>query len=114
MIKRFCGELEIGLHYHGRTRENRAEYLGYVALPDGRRWQFADVQSAVGADGTRAADYDEIAEAAVRFAIYWTTWNRGDDTPEWAPAAELADAFEEAAEYGEETYTIHRKAPAAV
>ena len=109
MIKRYCGELEIGLHYCGRTPDNRAKYLGYVKLADGRRWRFADLRSRAGADGTRPQDFDGMAQSAVGFATYWTSHNRGRDTPEWAPDADLADAFNSAAELGEEDYVIARK-----
>jgi hypothetical protein len=109
MIKRYCGELEIGLHYCGRTPDNRAKYLGYLKLPDGRRWRFADLHSRVGADGTRPQDFDSMAQSAVGFATYWTSHNRGHDTPEWAPPADLADAFDSAAELGEKDYLIARK-----
>ena len=109
MIKRYCGELEIGLQFTGRNRpENRATYCGYVKLPDGRRWNFADLQSGVGASGDRPENFDQMAESAVSFATYWTTHNRGDDTPDWAPAAELADAFNDAAEVGTCDYLITR------
>ena len=96
MIKRFIGDCEIRLQYCGRTSDNRAKYLGYILLPDGRRHNFTDLQSGVGSPGTRAEDFDNMAEAAVDFAAYYTTHNRSDDTPDWAPPAELADAIEEA------------------
>jgi hypothetical protein len=112
VIKRYCGELEVGLHYRGRTPDNRATYLGYIKLPDGRRWRFAGLSSGVGTDGTRAHDFDSMAQSAVGFACYWTSYNRGDDTPAWAPPADLADAFDSAADLGEEEYVISRK-PAA-
>ena len=109
MIKRYCGELEVGLLYRGRTPDNRATYLGYVKLPDGRRWRFADLSSGVGTDGTRPQDFDSMAQSAVGFACYWTSYNRGDNTPAWAPPADLADAFDSVAEVGEEDYVIGRK-----
>ena len=37
-----------------------------------------------------------MAQSAVCFASYYTTHNRGDDAPEWAPPPEVADAIEEA------------------
>ena len=107
MIKRYCGELEIGLQYRGRTADNRADYLGYIKLPDGRKWRFTDLASGVGTDGTRAEDFDNMAQSAVGFATYWTTHNRRE-APAWAPAVELADAISEAAEIGEEDYVIRR------
>ena len=113
MQLRFCGTLTIGLHYAGRTPDNRPTYLGYVQLPDqGRKWTFNDLCGAVGEDGTRAPDYDEMARSAVGFAAYWTSHNRGPDTPAWAPAPDLADSFDEAAEVGEEDYIIDRLPPA--
>lgn len=97
MIKRYIGDLEIRLQYVGRTADNRANYLGCIVLPDGSRHNFADLSSGVGCPGTRAEDFDDMAEAAVDFAAYYTTHNRGDDVPDWAPPAELADAISDAA-----------------
>lgn len=112
MIKRFIGDCEIRLQYCGRTSDNRAKYLGYILLPDGQRHNFADLQSGVGSPGTRAEDFDNMAEAAVDFATCYATHNRGDDTPDWAPPAELADAIEEAAMSGmkeESGYKVQRQ-----
>ena len=111
MISRYIGDLEIRLQYVGRTQDNRANYLGTIILPDGRRHNFADLNSGVGCPGTRAEDFDAMAEAAVDFAAYYTTHNRGDDIPDWAPPAELADAIEEAAMPGmaeDEGYEVRR------
>jgi hypothetical protein len=110
MQLRYCGDLTIGLHYCGRTADNRATYLGYVRLPDGREWKFADLQTGVGEDGTRATDYDEMARSAVGFAAYWTSHNRAE-VPDWAPPADIADSFEDAASVGEEDYIIDRTPP---
>ena len=112
MIRRYCGELEIGLYCRGRTPDDRANYLGYVKLPDGRKWRFANLASGVGIPGNRPEDFDSMARSAVSFAANWTSHNRGDETPEWAPAADLADAMSDAAEIGEDDYTVTRK-PAA-
>jgi len=112
MIKRYIGELEIRLHYWGRTNDNRASYIGSVILPDGQQWNFADLQSGVGCPGTRPEDFDKMVEAAVDFAAYYTSHNRGDDTPDWAPPAELADAIEEASYSGmaeDSGYIVRRR-----
>jgi len=100
MIRRFIGELEIRLQYCGRSDNNWAKYLGYILLPDGQRHNFTDLCSGVGLPGTRAEDFDEMAKAAVDFASYYTSHNRGDDLPDWAPSADLADAIEDAAMCG--------------
>lgn len=42
-----------------------------------------------------------MAAEAVGFASYYTTYNRGDDTPEWAPREETADAISEASSYAQ-------------
>jgi len=97
MIQRFIGDCEIRLHYRGRSTDNRAKYCGYILLPDGQRYDFNDLQSGVGSSGTTAEDYDEMAESAINFASYYTTNNRGDDLPGWAPSADLADDISEAA-----------------
>lgn len=55
--------------------------------------------------------YDEMAESAVGFASYYTTHNRGDDLPDWAPSAEVADAIAEATEWAQDDrgdYEVHR------
>jgi hypothetical protein len=109
MIKRYCGDLEIGLHFTGYTKENRANYMGYIKLPDGRKYQFKDLQSGCGSPGVTPEAIDEMAVSAVGFAAYWTSDNRGDETPEWAPSEEMADAIADAAELGESEYEIRRK-----
>lgn len=112
MIRRYIGDLEIRLQYLGRSDDNRAKYCGFILLPDGRRHNFGDLCSAVGTTGTTAEDYDEMAESAVGFAAYYTTFNRGDDVPKWAPSAELADAIDDAAISGmkeEGGYEIRRE-----
>jgi len=112
MIKRYIGELEIRLQYCGRTSDNRAKYLGTIILPNGQRHNFANLQSGVGCPGTRPEDFDEMAEAAVDFASYYSSDNRGEDTPDWAPPAELADAIQEASNGGmaeDFGYIVRRK-----
>ena len=112
MIKRYIGELEIRLQYRGRSSDNRANYLGSIILPDGRRHNFTELQSGVGCPGTRPEDFDEMAQAAVDFASYYSSDNRGDDTPDWAPPAELADAIQEASYSGmaeDSGYVVLRK-----
>ena len=112
MIQRFIGELEIKLQYLGRSDDNRAKYLGYILLINGDRYNFTDLCSGVGLPGTRAEDYDEMAEAAVNFASFYSSDNQDDDTPTWAPTEELADAITEAATWGMKEdggYIIWRK-----
>lgn len=112
MATRFIGDLEIRLRYDGRSADNRAKYIGYILLPNRQRYNFTDLQSGVGFDGTTADDLDEMAESAVGFATYYTTHNRGDDLPKWAPPAELADEMEDAAMGGmkeEGGYEVRRE-----
>ncbi len=108
MILRYCGDLTIGLLYRGRTDDNRPEYRGCIRLPDGRTWRFNHLCGGCDLPGTRPEDYDRLATDAVGFATYWTSLNRGDDTPEWAPAGDLADAFDEAADLGDSDYIVRR------
>lgn len=96
MIRRFIGDCEVRLQYNGRSDDGRAKYFGYILLPDGQRYNFNDMCSAVGVAGTTAEDYDDMAEFAVCFSAYYTTHNRGDDLPDWAPSADLADDIEDA------------------
>jgi len=60
-------------------------------------WHFSDLGVPGGYKAADSPDaYDAAASSAVGFGSYYTTHNRGDDTPEWAPDPETADAIEEA------------------
>jgi hypothetical protein len=96
MAKRRIGDAVVRIAYH-----NDGDYRGSVSA-NGRSWRFRDLHGpAIGFrfpyDSPEA--YDRMAEEAVSFATYYTTHNRGDDVPPWAPSAEVADALEEATNF---------------
>jgi hypothetical protein len=47
-----------------------------------------------------------MAESAISFASYYSTDNRGDDTPEWAPPGDLAGDIGDSADYTPERADI--------
>jgi hypothetical protein len=104
MAKRYIGDAVITIENVGRTDDNRAKYEGTVRVGK-YTWKFDDLASGVGGvssgrgygypDDSPEA-YDAMAGSAVSFASYYTTHNRGDDAPEWAPPPEVADAIDEA------------------
>jgi hypothetical protein len=104
MAKRYIGDAVITIEYVGETPDGRGNYKGTVRVGK-HTWRFDELHSGVGgvssgrgygypADSPEA--YDEMAQSAVSFASYYTTHNRGDDVPEWAPPPEVADAIDEA------------------
>jgi hypothetical protein len=104
MAKRYIGDAVITIEYVGETQDGRGNYKGTVRVGK-HTWRFDELHSGVGgvssgkgygypADSPEA--YDKMAGSAVGFASYYTTFNRGDDAPDWAPPPEVADAIEEA------------------
>lgn len=101
MATRYIGEAVIRIAYH-----DSGDYRGTISA-GGHVWRFADLYAPriptaghVGSAGVAydsSAAYDEMAASAIAFASYYTSRNRGDDVPEWAPPAEVADAIESAA-----------------
>jgi|SRR5580692_7469902 hypothetical protein len=122
MAKRYIGDAVITIENTGRTSDNRANYKGTIRVGK-YTWRFDNLASGVGGvssgrgygypDDSPEA-YDEMAQNAVSFASYYTTHNRDpEDTPEWAPPPEVADAIEEAiswasSESGDGTYEVRR------
>jgi hypothetical protein len=92
----YSGSLRIEIEEDGRTDDGRDRTKGAVILPDGRRWEFTDLASGVG--GFRHG-LIEAAESALAFGSYYTTHNRGDEVPDWAPPADVADEIEKEASY---------------
>lgn len=98
MAKRYIGDAVVRIQYN-----DDHTYSGRVSV-GGRVWPFRDLkppQIRTQGDGFgRGYDapdaYDEMAASAVAFGSYYTTHNRGDDTPDWAPAPEVADAIDAA------------------
>src|ERR1700678_2363160 len=93
MAKRYIGDAVITIEYH-----DSGDYRGTVRAGN-HAWRFDDLHApAMGFshayDSPEA--YDKMAGSAASFASYYTTHNRGDDVPDWAPPPEVADAIEEA------------------
>lgn len=97
MAKRYIGDAVITITYR-----DRGDYAGTISVPKEKKtWKFDDLHApgaglgpGVGYDSPKA--YDEMAGSAVAFGGYYTTHNRGDDVPDWAPKPEVADAIDEA------------------
>jgi hypothetical protein len=92
---RYIGDASVSIRYVGQSRDGRSTYEGVVRVGS-HEWPFDDLSSGVGYLGATPDAYDEMAASAVSFASYYTTHNRGDDTPDWAPEPEVADAIDEA------------------
>lgn len=97
MPRRYIGDAVVTITYQGGDL-----YTGVVRrFGTDLIWRFGDLHCppagfgpGIAYDSPRA--YDKMACAAVGFATYYTTHNRGEDTPDWAPSAEVADALSEA------------------
>jgi hypothetical protein len=120
MAKRYIGDAVITITYVGETPDGRSNYKGTVSVGK-HTWKFDELHSGVGGVSSGrgyayASDspeaYDDMAGGAVSFASYYTTHNRGDDTPEWAPSPEVADAIDEAVGWAQRdngTYETRRR-----
>jgi hypothetical protein len=91
----YSGSLKIELEQTGISKDGRDVFKGTIILTDGRRHDFDDLGSGCGGCGTEIS----MAESAISFASYYSSDNRGDETPEWAPPGELASAIGDAADY---------------
>ncbi len=105
MATRYIGNARITVKFDG-YRPPHLQYSGRIVVPMGSggkvSWPFSDLgiseYSHPGpADSPEA--FDAAAAAAADFGSYYTTHNRGDDVPDWAPAPEVADAIEDATAY---------------
>ena len=111
MARRYIGDATIRIAYH-----DEGDYRGTVSA-GGRTWHFRDLHAPRmgGAANRHGYDspeaYDEQAASAVVFGAYYTTHNRGDDCPDWAPTPEVADAIEEAVQCNQNdsgSYAVRR------
>lgn len=100
MAKRYIGDAVVTIKYHDATSTRQDDYRGTVSA-GGYSWRFDGLRAApagfgpgIGYDSPEA--YDEMAKSAVSFGGYYTTHNRGDDVPDWAPLPEVADAINDA------------------
>ena len=111
MAVRYIGDAVVRISYH-----DSGDYHGTVSVPAGT-WRFGCLHAPACGFGPGVAyyspaAYDEMASSAVAFASYYTSHNRGDETPDWAPPPELADAIDAAtcgacSDGGD--YTVRRK-----
>jgi hypothetical protein len=87
---RYIGDAKIVIGWN----DAKDAYEGYVKV--GKLKQtFSDLHGPrSNADSAEA--YDTMAVSIVGFLSYYTTHNRGDDLPDWAPPADFADALEDA------------------
>lgn len=92
------GFFRVGLCYVDLYKSRGGSYCGTIfADPtsdplDRTSWTFQNLR------GPPAGFPDDryLAMSACSFGGYYTSDNRGDDLPEWAPPAETADAISEA------------------
>lgn len=111
MARRYIGDAIVDIRYDDR----HSDYRGSVSA-GGRTWKFTDLHEprigfGHGVDSPEA--YDKMAVSAVGFGSYYTTHNRSDDVPDWAPNPETADAIDEAVswatdEAGRGQYEVRR------
>lgn len=94
MAKRYIGDAVIDIEYTGYIWGDDM-YAGSITA-DGHVWKFSNL-NAPRAGFVFAYDspdaYDKMVESAVSFGSYYTSDNRGDDLPDWAPPPEVADAI---------------------
>jgi hypothetical protein len=112
MATRYIGDAVVDIEY-----QDNNEYSGTITA-GGQTWKFDSLYPpaigfgrGVGYDSSRA--YDEMARSAVSFGSYYTSHNRGDDTPDWAPPEKVADAIDEATGWAQDdqgTYEVRRSA----
>jgi hypothetical protein len=99
MARRYIGDAVVDVRYVASADC----YAGTVSVGD-TRWTFGglhapriQVAPAVAADSPTM--YDRMAASAVSFGSYYTSHNRGDDCPDWAPPAAVADAIDGAVSF---------------
>jgi hypothetical protein len=107
MAIRYCGGCVIRIKCH-----DAGDYRGSVTA-DGKTWHFDGLKAPLcgfpfASDSPEA--YDQMAESAIGFGSYYTTDNRGDETPEWANPVDAIDAISDNAVSDDQgTYIITRK-----
>jgi hypothetical protein len=113
MAIRYIGSAIIDIRYR-----DRGDYAGRIVA--GKcSWRFQDLhapQAGLGAgvayDSSKA--YDKMAGSAVSFGSYFTSDNRGEDTPDWAPEPDVADAINDATAWAMDdkgNYDVRRTPP---
>lgn len=111
MARRYIGDAVVDIFYR-----DRGDYCGTVSVPGTRAsWPFEDLNPPragfnFGYDSSKA--YDKMAASAVSFASYYSSSNRGSDTPDWAPSPSVADAIDEAVSWAQDDrgeYEVRRR-----
>lgn len=112
MAIRYVGDATVYIFFD-KCVCDRCSYKGKIVV-EGHSWSFDELQSPAyfnhAADSPKA--YDEMAGSAASFGSYYSSLNRGDDTPDWAPSPEAADAIEEAVSWAQDEdgeYKVRRK-----
>lgn len=107
--KRYIGDAIVTIEY-----QDDDTYSGKIQA-GGKTWKFDELRApraglSFASDSPEA--YDKMAQSAVSFASYYTTDNRGDETPTWAPSPATADAIAEAVGWAMDDrgdYDVRRK-----
>jgi hypothetical protein len=91
---------------------------GYIEIGNEVVWEFDDLHPPkIRLAGQDDEDLiDGLAASAVSFGSYYSTHNRGDDVPDWAPPADMADRIEEATQFVQDdqgNFEVERVNPAA-
>lgn len=113
--RRYIGDAVITLEIEHEGMGPRVEYKGTIRA-GGYSWRFDKLSVPIfnkGSDSPEA--FDEAAASAAGFGSYYTTYNRGDDVPDWAPSPEVADAIDEAVSFAtndQGSYFVRRKSDA--
>lgn len=114
MAKRYIGGAVVDILYR-----DRGDYAGTVSVGRKYTWRFSDLHAPPAGLGSgvaydSAVAYDKMASSAAGFGSYYSSHNRGDDTPDWAPSARVADAIEEAVSWAQDDrgeYDVKRSRP---
>jgi len=102
MPKRYIGDVTVMIYFEKITNDDRGEYKGKIIV-NNKSWEFNNLYS--GRHGRDIKHYlseamfDKMAQKAVSFGSYYTKRNRGIDTPDCAPSAQIAAEIEAATCY---------------
>lgn len=113
MAKRYIGDAVITISYR-----DQGDYAGTITVGK-LTWRFDGLHAprsgfarGVAYDSSHA--YDVMAASAASFGSYFTSRNRGRDTPDWAPPPDVADAIDEATSWAKNDrgdHDVRRRPP---
>ncbi len=105
---RKIGDALIFIEIDEDRQEERAWYKG-VVIARGEIWEFSDLGAPPNWDLAWDSDeaYDEMAASAISFGSYYSSYNRGNDVPKWAPPAHIADAIEAETSWAQDDRRIY-------